>query len=113
MTNRELITGYRDIVLDIHSMQLRIAWNQRHGLPVLNIPDKVSQLIRELIRFENILDSITDRRARNIICLRFVLGFGERDTAHYMSISRGTVTRLCNDTLRKVNSPGIPPYYGQ
>ena len=107
MTNRELINGYRDIVLDIHSMQLRIAWNKRHGLPVLNLPDKVSQLIRELIRFENILDSIPDRRARNIICLRFVLGLSERDTADYLNISRATVSRIYDDTFRQLDLDNV------
>lgn len=107
MTNKELITGYRDIVFDIHGMQQQIAWNKRHGLPVLNLPDKVSQLIRELIRFENILDSITDRRARNIICLRFVLGLGEGYTADYLNISRATVSRICDDTFRQLDLDNV------
>ena len=107
MTDKEVITCYRYIVFDIHSMQQQIAWNKQHGLPVLNLPDKVSQLIRELIRFENILDRITDRRARNIILLRFVLSLGERDTADYLNISRATVSRICDDTFRQLDPDNV------
>lgn len=107
MTNTELITGYRDIVFNIHGMKQQITWNQRHRLPVLDLPDKVSQLMQELIRFEDVLYSITDRRARNIICLRFVLGLNERDTADYMHISRRTVSRISEAILKQLDKDNV------
>lgn len=102
MTNYELITGYRDIVFDIHGQQQRLAWNRRHGLPELDIPDKIQQLIQELIRFEDLIITITDLQARNIICLRYVLGLTVRTTAERMGMSCATVNRICTETMRNI-----------
>ena len=102
MTNTELITGYREIVFDIHAMKQRLAWNRRHGLPELNIPEQIRELIRELIRFEELMETITDRRARNVICCRFVLGMSVRSTADYLRLSCNTVERICTATLRSL-----------
>ena len=114
MSNVELVTGYRDIVFSIHTLKVQRAWNERHGLPVDNLTVKIRQLVQELIRFVELLDTITDRRARNIICLRFVLGMSERDTAYSMNISRVTVNRICANTLRNLESvPPVPPPYAK
>ena len=112
MNNRELITGYRDIVFEIHGLRQQLAWNHRHDLPALNMPEKIDQLSRELIRFEDLLNSIEDLRARNIICMRYVLGMTERDTAFIMNLSRVTVNRICSVTLQDIDrQPGLasPP----
>ena len=103
MTDREIILQYRDIVHEIHSIRQRLAWNIRHDLPVMSMPEKVNQLLSALLRFEMILDGISDRRTRNIIVCRFALGMSERDTAFVMGISAGTVGRICNGTLQSMS----------
>lgn len=103
MTDREIVLQYRDIVFEIHSIRQRIAWNIRHGLPVLSMPEKVDQLLAALLRFEMILDGILDRRTRNVICCRYALGMSERDTADMVDISPGTVDRICSATLQRMS----------
>ena len=103
MTDREIVTQYRDTVYEIHSLRQRIAWNIRHGLPVLTMPNQVDQLMGELLRFEMILDDIPDRRTRNVIVCRYALGMSERDTADMMDVSRGAVDRICSATLQRMS----------
>ena len=102
MTDIELITEYRDIVIYISTLKRQLAWNQAHGLPVLNIPEQIQQLIRELIRFENLINTITDRRSRNIVRLRYVLGMSDMDTAEYIGISNVTANRICAAAIRSL-----------
>ena len=100
MTDRELILNYRDIVLSINSINENIEWNERHNLPVLDLLEQARSLKRSLIRFEELLRMIPNRRDRIIIRCRYVLGLGEQDTADYMNISRGTVSRICLSVLK-------------
>ena len=99
MTDREVITDYRNIVHEIHGLKERLAWNQRHGLPVLNILEKIGQLMNALIRFEDLLDGIPDRRARNVISCRYALGLNVRETSDIIGVSCLTVERICGKTL--------------
>ena len=103
MTDREIITGYRENVIAIHSIRECIAWNTRHGLPVLTMPELIHQLTADVIRFEDVLHTIPDRRTRNILRCRFALGMTERQTADYMQLSHGTVNRIVTDTLHAMS----------
>ena len=103
MTDREVITEYRSIIFKIHGLKERLAWNQRHGLPVLNIPEKIGQLMNALIRFEDLLDSIPDRRSRNVISCRYALGLTVRDTSDIIGTSCMTVERICDEVLKGID----------
>ena len=99
MTDKEIITEFRMNVLEIQSIRERVAWNIRHGLPVMNMSEQIRQLAADVMRFENVLDMITDRRARIMIRCRFALGMTERQTAEYMQVSHRTVNRIVTDTM--------------
>ncbi len=106
--DRQIIEQYRETVFLIHSTKLRIEWNRRHGLPVLGMPEQVRELIQELSRFEDIMSSITDIKARNIIAFRYVFGLSVQAIADIMGISRGTVTRIIGDFFTNTGGPTIP-----
>ena len=89
----EIIKNYHDNVILISTLQQQIAWNQRHGLPVISLSARVADLKRQLLQFEDILDTINDRQARNIICCRFVLRMNNRQVAEVMLIHRNTVAK--------------------
>ena len=99
MTDREIITDYRDIVRDYHSTMLHLAWNIRHRLPALSMPAQLEELKAALLRFDDILDTIPDRRTRNILRGRYALGLTISDVAIGMGLSRATVQRICDSAL--------------
>lgn len=107
MTDKEIIINYYDIVLLIHSIRQQIDWNQRHGLPVADLQRKDHQLMRELLRAEDILSEIPDIRHRIVICMHYMLHMKLSDLAFILDISKGQAGRLCAAALAAV--PGGPP----
>lgn len=103
MSDKEIITGYLAIVFDIASTRLRMAWNERHGLPVLDMPDRVRTLLEALVRFEKILAGIQDRKTRTVLRCRYALGMNSYDVALYMNLCSETVYRICKHTLAALN----------
>ena len=95
MSDLEILHDYRNIVIDIYFTRKHIEWNQRHGLPVFNMTRRVSEMLRMLLRFEEIMDTTPDIRARNVLCCRYALGMSTEQIAETMGISRPTVDRLC------------------
>ena len=102
MTDKEIITHYRDIVFNIYYLKEQIAWNKKHNLSFAKQAKEFVEAVKALQRFEELIDSIKDRRTRNIICLRYALGESERDTAYRMRVSRGTVSRICAEVLKSL-----------
>ena len=102
MIDREIVTEYRGIVFEYAYTRERLAWNQNHGIPLLGIPEKLRELKDLILRFDDILDTIPDRRTRNILCGRYALGMSIRDIAAGMDMSCGTVQRLCADALEGI-----------
>jgi DNA-directed RNA polymerase specialized sigma24 family protein len=103
MTDREIITEYHNTAMAAGSLLLGMAWNHRHGLPVLDMPDRVRQLQTELVTFEKILSRITDRRTRVVLRCRYALGMSDRLTAEYMGLSIATVARIASDALSRMS----------
>lgn len=101
MTDREIISEYRNDVFVLHSLRLQIAWNLRHGLPIFDMPEKITQIRNRLAMFGEILDRIPDRRTRNIIRCRFALGMDVYSIAEYMRMSGGHVERIVIKTMKE------------
>lgn len=102
-SDRKLILNYRYIVWTINSLNESIEWNQRHGLPVHSLADQADSLTRQLIRFEEIMQSLPDRLTRIVIRLRYAIGMNVPEISFLIDISAGTVMRKCKMIL----SPGI------
>ena len=99
MTDKEIITEYREIVFEYAYNLESLVWNQNHGLPLLRIPERLRELKDMILRFEDIMDTIQDRRARNILRGRYALGMSIRDIAAGMGMSCATVQRICDSAL--------------
>ena len=99
MTDKEIITEYREIVFEYAYNRESLAWNQNHGLPLLRIPERLRELNDMILRFEDIMDTIQDRRTRNILRGRYALGLTISDVAIGMGLSRATVQRICDSAL--------------
>lgn len=94
MSDIEILHEYRDIVMDIYFTREHIEWNRRHGLPVFNMTERVSEMLRLLLRFEEIIDTTPDIKTRNVLCCRYALGMPTEQIAETMGISCPTVDRL-------------------
>lgn len=103
MTDREIVTGYLANVWTISCLLHTIDWNQRHGLPLLNLPERVQELKRELNRFEDVLVRIPDRKIRIILRCRYALGWSVIDTAIYTDMSCNTVSRYTDTALQRLS----------
>ena len=103
MTDREVIVHYHDNVVAMNCLMNCIDWNQRHGLPVLDMPDRVQELKKELLRFEDVLAGIPDIRTRNILRCRYALNWTELNTADYMELHRETVRYIAKAALDRLS----------
>jgi len=103
MLDRDIVTNYRETVISISIIREQVAWNRRHGLPIQSMLKQQGPLINELMRFEDIMDSISDRRIRIALCCRYALGMSERDTAAVMGLERNTVRRICAEALQRLS----------
>ena len=102
----DTLTGYRENVIALHSLREQIAFFARHGIPMPMLSEKAEQLKQLILRFDDVLDTILDRRARHVISCRFALGMNERETADYLRLSRMTVHRICKAILSSQDSAG-------
>ena len=126
MTDRELLENYRDIVIEIETLERQSKFlNQFIGGPrpvrsvqLTGMPrgtndpeaailqrsdaddvlDKIERACEELrgmvARFERIMDTIQDRRLRNIIRDYYALGLTDEQIAEQYELSRQHVNRL-------------------
>ncbi|MBR0266457.1 MAG: hypothetical protein IJQ71_03370 [Clostridia bacterium] len=99
MTDRKIITEQHDIVIDYHGTRQRAEWNIRHGLPARNQIQRLRELKDYILRFEDILDTIPDRRARIILRGRYGAGMSIRDLSFMLDMSCITVKRICAAAL--------------
>lgn len=99
MTDKEIITEYREIVFEYAYNRERMVWNQNHGLPLLRIPERLRELKDMILRFDDIMDTIPDRRARNILRGRYALGMSIRNIAAGMDLSAVYVRKICDTAL--------------
>ncbi len=81
----------------------QIVWNQRHGLPELNLPEQLQELKKDLLFFEKILERIPDRRTRIVLRCRFALGWSWPDIADFMDMSMGTVMTIAAAAMDRLN----------
>ncbi len=100
--DRNIIEGFRDNVFLLKAVRDQIEWNQRHRLPVLELPAQAAQLMHDVAMFELAMDRIRDRRTRNIIRCRFGLGWPVWDIALAMEMHRNTVNRIIREQLQKM-----------
>lgn len=100
MNHSEIIQGYLANVFMIRYYREQIAWNQRHGLPALDMPQRLRELLHLVATFETILSTIPDKRARIVLRCRFALGMSIPDTAEFLGITRQHVARISRDALR-------------
>ncbi len=103
MTDREIVTEYRYNVIAAHTIRQSIVWNQRHGMPLMDLPDQLRELREMILRFEDVLALIPERRTRNVIRCRYALGWNIQDTAAFMGLSCGLVNVLSLITLRRLD----------
>ncbi len=97
----ETISGYRDAVFLLQSVNCDIAFRLRRGLPLMDLMEQAHRLKVDIIRFENVLQRIQDRRTRNVLRCRFVLGYSIPDTAEYL----GTTCTTIDNIIKKVKPP--------
>ncbi len=102
MDDAKIVTEYRDTVFLIHTIRNQANWNHRHGLPTVRMIRQAEELQRDLIRFEEILDSIQDRRTRNAVNACFALGMSEPEISILLNIHPGSVGRILNSFLRSL-----------
>lgn len=95
MSDIEILHEYRTIAMDVYFTREYIKWNRQHGLPVFNMPEKVSEMLRLLLRFEEIINAMPDIKTRNILRCRYALGMSTEQIAERMGTSCQTVDRLC------------------
>lgn len=93
-SNFDIITGYLNAVFLLRTIRQQIAWNNRHGLPVMMMEDERTRLRADIMRFDDVIDRIPDRAARNAILCRYALGMSISEAAVYLGVSTGTVNRL-------------------
>jgi len=104
MSDKEVITGYRDNVFMFDAVQQQIQWFNRHDLPVLALAKRAEKLINNVTMFEEIVNRIPDRRTRNAIRCRYALGMSIGDTADYLNINRMTVNRMIERGLNQIDN---------
>lgn len=104
LTNKEVITSYRDTVYLLHCTRLIIDWNIRHGLPVRYYTKDAEQLKNDLLRYDDLVNRIEDREARNVINCRFALGMSIEATAEYMNTSTEKINRLTSKAWKIINT---------
>ncbi len=107
MTDRSIVTGYRDTVILLGAIAESMAWLQNHDLPVLSLPIRAAELRHDVIRFEEILDRIHDRRTRTIIRCRYALGMKPDGIALAYGISRATVDAILRAGLHLIDGPEV------
>lgn len=100
-SDRDIIKGYLDTVCLFHTIRQQIAWNIHHGLKTLMLDIEKTQLMADIMRFEDIIERIPDRRTRNIIRCRFALGMDVYSIAEYMGMSGGHVERIVIKTMKE------------
>ena len=103
MTDREVVTEYREILIEYSCNRENLLWNLNHGFPLMNIPDKLRELKELIFRFEDIMDNIPDWRTRNVLRGRYALGLSLRDISFSMGISVATAQRICDAGLSMIN----------
>ena len=94
MNDLQTVTEYRNNVVELSLIRQRMQWNYRHCLPVAFLAERATLLKSELIRFDEIIDRISDRTIRNVLCIRYALGMTVADTAFFMNMSKQNVMRL-------------------
>jgi DNA-directed RNA polymerase specialized sigma subunit len=103
MTDKEIILNYQANVFALHSLREQIAWNQRHGQPVSDLQEQKHRLKENIIRFEDLIDSIQDRRARVILRCRFALGMTLPDVSAFMELSCYRISTITKTALARWN----------
>ena len=99
----EVITHYRENVIAINTLQRQLDWNRRHSLPDHDLPDQIRELKQLLIRFQDIVEEIPDRRTANIIRCRFALGMSTREISDCLELSKNTVLSYITDYLSSLD----------
>ena len=89
-----IITQYRETVIALHALLDEIDTWTRRGFSVTNLMDKAQVLKQDILQFENILEKIPDRRARNVLRCRFALGYTIAETAADLGMSDTTVDKI-------------------
>ncbi len=107
MTDRAIVEEYRATVILLGAIAENMAWLQSHELPVLSLPIRAAQLLRDVTMFEEILDRIHDRRTRTIIRCRYALGMSLEEIAQAYRISRKTVDEILRAELPRLEQTKV------
>ena len=106
MSDKDIILNYRNTVFELKSIRRQLTWNQQHGLPAMNFPELLKELKAELMRFEELLEQIPDRRTRVAMRCRYALGWNTRDISVFMNLDRNTISAITTAALRRINQGG-------
>ncbi len=102
MTDRDIIIGYREHVVALDLIFRQMNWNRDHRLPVLDLPEHADRLKGYIIRFEDILNGIPDRRTQIILRCRFALGMTARETAEQLLMNHKTINAITAAALNRL-----------
>ena len=102
MSDRDIIFNYSLTISEIASIQRTIYRRRRLGLPALDLPARIHQLMQRLIRFEDLMDRIPDIRARIAVRCRYALGYSIPETAEFMNLSRKTVQKITKNIIDNI-----------
>ena len=107
MDSIDIVTNYRENVIAAHSIQQCIDWNQRHGLPLMDLPDQLRNLREKILMFEDVLARIQDRRTRTVIRCRYAFGWSIPETAAFMEVSKELITTLSFLVMKKLQLENV------
>lgn len=100
--DRRIIAEYRENVIAMHTLSHQLAWNQRHGLPLMELPELLEELKERVLRFDELLNRIPDRMARIVLRCRYALGMNASDTAVFTKLSCNTVSKIVTGALHQI-----------